>query len=151
MVLSSLETRWLKPDKGLPQPLVVHEINSARGGCYYQPWSGQVEIGGRFYDMRTGIIVISEGDSPERIPEIIAHEWRHHWQRFNSRRYYDYPTNCDVSFTWENYRAATVEYYTSSVCEMDALLYSLRKAPNDVNRLWFEWMLPFRPRPLKYH
>ncbi len=141
MILPSLETRWLKTAKDLPQPLVVVGSLAFGAGCYYQPRPGETQIGNRFYDTRRGILAIDENNANNGadVANTIAHEWRHHWQRHNQGLYYDWPIS--LSFAYDTYRHAIVTYFTTSYCEMDALLFSLRKRPNDLTLEWYEWIL----------
>ena len=67
----------------------------------------------------------------------LAHEFRHHLQRVH------FGIKPDV-IEWdigENYKDSIIKYFTSSVTEMDALLYEVKYYPDDVNLEWYEWLV----------
>lgn len=151
-MLTCLETRRILCDKTLTQPLIVvaklPECDADMAGFYCEPWPCEELIGGRYYDSRKGIIVISEdacnapGELRMEYSGVLAHEFRHHWQRFNTKHYYDSPTNYREVGTNRTYQEIITEYFTTSLCELDALLFEYRVRPNDDTRQRYEWMLP---------
>lgn len=78
------------------------------------------------HDCSNGIIVIGKTNYPAA---TLAHEFRHHWQYFN--------TNMDGSGskmpmgdTWED---RIIHYYTTQPQELDALMFEHRVAPCEEN------------------
>jgi hypothetical protein len=129
--MGSLDLNWIrKEDKSLVIPPVVYEANDRYGGYYVHPVKGEIEIAGKFYDSKIGIIVISS-IWPENIPSTLAHEWRHHWQFYQGWKMdsigWSYP---------EDYEAAIRKYFLSSRCEFDALRFEYRKAKSELNDSW---------------
>ena len=67
---------------------------------------------------------------------MLAHEFRHHWQRSRMKtepvrgNFMDYDT----------YQAEIVRYFRSSKSEMDALLYSIDVAPDPAALEWLSWI-----------
>lgn len=133
-MLNSLELNWLRnEDKTLPLPQVVFAPLTTIQGEYFFPSRSELYLGGRFYDRRHGVIVVST-IHPDYIPSIIAHEWRHHWQEFHGWHYdgIGWQHTNELSRYERNIRA----YFTRSRCEADALRFELRRAPCEVNDYW---------------
>ncbi len=40
-----------------------------------------------------------------------------------------------------NYKKEIIKYFTSSISEMNALIYSNRIAPSETSLEWYEWIL----------
>lgn len=131
MSTKSLELNWVRgEDKSLLIPEVVFEPREDCGGYYLSPWKGEELIGGRFYDRRFGIIVVSSL-WPDGIETTLAHEWRHHWQECNGWRYDGIGWNSP-----NDYEDSIRDYFTRSRSEADALRFELRKAKSDITDYW---------------
>lgn len=90
------------------------------GGGYYYPSREELLLDDKWYRPDNGLILVNPL-YPKDIPHTLAHEWRHHWQRFHGIPYDGIP------FTGDNYR----DYYMRSQSEGDALRFALRYAPID--------------------
>lgn len=123
---------WLqKHDKSIPNPLVVFTERSDLGGFYIPPSEKEVDIDGKFYDAYgRGVIVVSSA-YPDNIAGTLAHEWRHHWQRFNRLSQFPYWPWVTPE-TWQEYDAALIRYF-SVWHEYDALAFEYTYAKNDWN------------------
>ena len=135
---SYLELHWLaKADKYILMPPVIF-ADIAYGGYFHIPQKKEVLIGNEYYPADRGLIVISETHS-EHIESSIAHEWRHLWQ------YYQRGKPKFVS-QWNlksplSYKKQIINFFASDPSEYDALLFQLKKAPDDVARQWYEWII----------
>ena len=108
----------------------------------YSPQEGEYLIGERFYDFSRGVIVISDQFRDDRyIQNAIAHEYRHHWQHVTGN---DFNAPIDFEMKDEDYKDRIVKFFLSSGDEMDALLFSIKKAPEDVSLQWYEWIMEAR-------
>lgn len=126
---------WLrKHDKALPTPQVVYSAVSGFGGCYYSPFKGEECIDGLFYPRDNGIILVSTL-WPDNIHSTLAHEWRHHWQRFNKGRLPKWPWN--TPSTSEEYIQAIKHYFTAWH-EWDALHFQHKHAPAETSHLFID-------------
>jgi hypothetical protein len=134
-MLSCLETRWLKAPKWLPAPTIVvaTELTNA-DGFYAPPPLGDVfDHGGCFEKAKgTGLIVLAACANEE----VLAHEFRHHWQWHCGVPFDHVPFNPD-----KDYREAVVEFFLKSYTESDALRYELKKVPKSpVVNVWLDWI-----------
>jgi hypothetical protein len=135
--LPSLEFNWLPNSlrKGLDTPRVVYSDSAPYGGCYYWRDRGIVEHLG--LDTAEGAIIEITTVCPAQ--SVLAHEYRHHWQRQNAR--------LTTGTVWHrvetvaDYRKEIVRYFSQSPFEMDALYFELSVAPNDVSLEWKEWLV----------
>ena len=132
----SLEVGWLtRREKWLPMPEVILCEGLGVGGCYIAP-SEELQLydGVLVEPSRGTILVCDQGD--EMPPEgIIAHEFRHHWQKWSGMRF--------DGTGWEmkkgkSYIELIVEYFLGSITEMDALLFVVKYAPCPLTELWLE-------------
>lgn len=135
----SLEFNWLPNSlrKGLSTPrLVIVDRNDCGGFCCQptlercvHPW---VEM-----DVAEGA-VIGVSSNELDIAGTLAHEYRHYWQWFS------YSKSMAQS-VWNHrstdYKAAIISYFRSYWWEMDALKFQLKYAPDDVSRLWWDWLM----------
>lgn len=135
---SYLELNWLaKADKYILLPPVIF-TDIPEGGFFHFPEKEDILIDDKFYPADRGLIAISER-YPEQIESSIAHEWRHLWQ------YYQHGKPWEVA-EWNlksplSYKKQIVKFFTSDPFEYDALLYQLKKAPDDSAREWYEWVI----------
>jgi len=131
------ELNWLRKEtKHISVPeLVIDSGVSKASATYFWPANEEVLIKDKFYDCKNGIIAIN-ADSTIMVSSL-AHEWRHHVQ------YYYHGSSCK-STAWKNkknYKKEIIDYFTNNIWEMDALLYEIKKAPDDVNLQWYEWII----------
>lgn len=72
---------WLRRHwKDLPVPRVFQMDGLDACGCYFSP-GGTLEVEDvAEYEIPAGAIVLGSDPSPS----TVAHEWRHHWQRFHA-------------------------------------------------------------------
>jgi DNA-binding CsgD family transcriptional regulator len=97
-------------------------------------------------DGRRGLIVIGEKSIDNfSFGALLAHEWRHHYQRFNARLYYDEPKRSSEE---ASYKEKTIAYYTTSRCEYDALSFECAMAPNDGSLAQLEWVRQYEEKVL---
>jgi len=138
MKSSCLELNWLaKADKYILLPPVVF-ADILEGGYFLFPKKEEVLIDDKYYPADRGLIIISEINS-EKIEATIAHEWRHLWQ------YYQWGKP-EMKSQWNeessrSYRKSVIDFFTSDPSEYDALLFELKKAPDDLAREWYEWII----------
>lgn len=131
--IPSIETNWLRRFcRWLPQPELALGSNPAVGGYYQHPFRGEILVGDVHVPADRGVIVLCAS----RTPDTIAHEWRHHWQRFCG-----WPP---VRWRWammpgESYREAIVRYFRAPH-ELDALLFATGHAPDEVSLEWLDWI-----------
>ena len=130
---------WLyRLDKFLPTPILVFDKDPGYGGYYLDPERTEYQIGDSFYDCRNGIIVVSTLEcNYSAIPNVIAHEYRHHWQFCKGWIYdgigWNSPSDDEYDITLKN-------YFKSSKSEMDALLFSIKVAYDRVVEYWLDLM-----------
>ena len=135
---SYLELHWLaKADKYILMPPVIF-ADIAYGGFFHFPRKKEVLIGNEYYPADRGLIVISEIYS-EHIESSIAHEWRHLWQYYQRGEHI-------LKSKWNlesplSYKEQIIGFFLSDSFEYDALLFQLKKAPDDVARQWYEWII----------
>ena len=133
----SLDLNWLPQSlrKGIQLPTVVITKTLPRtqnaAGAYYEPWHGEEWFDGRPISNPNGILGVREDsmESAEDFATTLIHEWRHHWQRFNAPFYYDAPRIKPHSYG-DDY---LTQFFTTSRCEFDALLFEVKYAPDDEN------------------
>jgi hypothetical protein len=133
----SLELNWLPNSlrKGLQTPAVVFTDADDCGGRYWTRWDYDWGVDGISTRKRPVIEVVDCG-----VPAagIIAHEYRHHWQRYSTRKLF--------ATQWTkhgNYRKNIVSYFRASWSEYDALRFQVKTAPDDNSRQWWEWVHSF--------
>jgi hypothetical protein len=130
-----MELNWLrKGNKEIPLPEIVFECEKTVGGYYSRPARKEKEICGRFYDLSKGLISINPRYDQEFILNTIAHEWRHHWQRFMGIS----NPNPSPFESAGNYDEDIVRFFKGSWWEMDALLFSIKKAPDETSMYWID-------------
>ena len=135
---SYLELHWLaKADKYILMPPVIF-ADIAYGGYFRFPDKKEVLVGDKYYPVDRGLIVISETHS-EQFKSSIAHEWRHLWQYY--QRGEPKSTSQWNLKSSSSYRKQIVDFFISDPSEYDALLFQLKKAPDDVARQWYEWII----------
>ncbi|GAH39444.1 unnamed protein product [marine sediment metagenome] len=135
---SYLELHWLaKADKYILLPPVIF-ADIPYGGYFRLPEKKEVVIDDKFYPADRGLIVISENYS-SHVESSIAHEWRHLWQYYKRGKPKWIATwNLKSPFSYKN---QIVIFFMSDPSEYDALLFQLKKAPDDVARQWYEWII----------
>ena len=83
--MKSLELNWIrkKVDKTIPIPeMMFFPFSDGRAGSYYTPSPKNeiYDVDGKPYSLIHGAIVVSSKYDSGAQKNIIAHEWRHHWQ-----------------------------------------------------------------------
>lgn len=134
----SLEFNWLPNSmrKGLSTPRLVIVDRSDCSGFYCKqmpkrcidPWVG-MDVS------EAPVVAITENATGTA--GVLAHEYRHHWQ------WSTYPAPV-ISSVWTeggNYKASIIRYFSAFWWEMDALKFQLKHAPDDVSRLWWDWLM----------
>lgn len=127
------ELRWVRGiDKDIPFPTIIFDNDHNFSGCYYHPEDSIVNVNGREFELKNGLIIfnIDFGD-----PSTLAHEWRHHWQWYNGWKVDSILPNYEIG-----YKEAMIEFYSNSISELDALLFEIKKSPDDTNQEWYEWI-----------
>lgn len=127
---------FLRKHKWMPKPtFVLTPENPNYSGCYYKPEKNkEVYINGKHYDLKNGVVVITEADQIDS-DTVLAHEFRHHWQfckGINERSKWN-PTG--------NYKRDIISYFTKHKTEIDALLYSIKFKKSDLDCEWLEWII----------
>lgn len=125
---------WLaRHDKSLLMPKIVHTLDLPYSGCYYHPGDYEFEKDGHFYSGLRGIILINVSQ-PETIDGTLAHEWRHHWQRYSIGDTPDWDwTPVETMSEWR----AQIRNYFTMWHEFDALRFEYTHARNDSNdEMW---------------
>lgn len=133
----SLELSWLPNSitKGLLIPQIMYVSGSSAAGAYYQTQPSCSDWG----DLRKrAIIAIDIVDDPDNIGDIIAHEYRHHWQLYKFGTSKEWPWFIPKGQT---YKQAIIRYFRGAWHEMDALRFECAMHPTDVNMQWMEWLL----------
>lgn len=124
--MMSLETNWIrkKLDKTLPSPNVMYFPLSTAGGRYYYPkkHAAAYDLDGKSHSMKNGLIIVDSKLDIHSIVGVIIHEFRHHWQHFNGVKY-DKPTCSSYDKNIKNYEKNTLQYFSSSIAELDAIRY----------------------------
>lgn len=137
--MRSLEVNWLRRfDRELVIPQVIFSPAPTMrnglpcSGFYLHPGKYEVGIDGLHYDGCFGIIVVST-NAPCDIPSIMAHEWRHHWQKHRGIKYDGVEWSDPLAATDVGaWIASTKRYFRQSWCEFDALRFELSVAPSDI-------------------
>lgn len=133
----SLEFNWLPNSirKGLSTPRVVYTNSDQYGGRYIWPDTGIIEC----FDMDTSEGAIIEVTSSHSTASILAHEFRHHWQRYcadlKPGKAWRQPS------TMDEYKKQIIRYFRDDPFEMDALCFEIAIAPSDISLMWKEWIL----------
>ena len=105
-------------DKGIPVPNLVYWDNGF-GGEYFSPRDWCV-IDGKWIDAKNGVIVVNPKIPSKYHAGVIAHEWRHHWQKFNGWKY----DGCYKSISDPtNYNVSTRKFIMESKSEFDAVKF----------------------------
>lgn len=137
--MKSLELRWIRGfDKDLLLPEVIFVFNPTYSGLYIPPMKKEKLIAGKYYPCDHGLIICSTlNPDIKSTAGTLAHEWRHHWQAYNSSLPCDY-----VSFDkYMDYKSAIKKYYSSSKRELDALKFEIQMAPTDWSKQWLAWLI----------
>jgi hypothetical protein len=130
-----IELNWLrKGNKEIPLPELLFEHTGLCGAYYMQPSREEVLIGNRFYDLSKGFIVVNPSNDDSFIANSIAHEWRHHWQYCHGLSNPNPPQYKDCN----NYEKSIANFFRGCWSEMDALLFSIEKIPDDISLYWME-------------
>jgi len=133
---SFLELNWLaKSDKDILLPIVLFIDNYHAAGEFFSPDPGNEEIIYDAYPLDRGIIIVNTN---EAISATLAHEWRHAWQHHRGIEYDGVGLNKYASLSYEQ---QIIKYFKSSRCEMDALLFEVKKSPDEYNLEWHEWVI----------
>ena len=122
--MKSLNLNWIrkKSDKTILMPEVVYQ-DIVYDGLYLSPETSEVQdYTGKYVYSKYGFIVLSI--NCEREDEIIAHEWRHHWQFMNGWIYDG--IGFDVSDETTSYETKIKNYFKQSQSEMDALFFQTK-------------------------
>ena len=117
-------------------PVIFADI--AYGGYFHFPRKKEVLIGNEYYPADRGLIVISELYS-ERIESSIAHEWRHLWQYYQEGKP-EYISQWNLKSPL-SYEKQIINHFIFDYREYDALLFQLKKAPDDLALEWHEWII----------
>lgn len=133
--LPSLELNWLNypKDVSIPDIVTVGVNDIDYGGCYFEPEYNAVSVADRSFSLERGLLLVRE----DNYESTVVHEFRHHLQRVH------FGVEPDV-LNWKtegNYKDSIIEYFSSSLTEMDALLYEVTHYPDDVNLQWYEWLV----------
>jgi len=126
----SLDLRGIVPlsEKDIPAVPIVYVEDPTVTGRYCFSSHQEIQIGQRFYDLQRGLILVSifsRDDfevSDEIEVNILAHEWRHHWQYCNGYK--------SDSLGWpppnvpDVYDQQIRAFFRRSCVEMDALIYA---------------------------
>ena len=132
----ALETRWLaRHDRQLPVPQMMYVENLSVGGYYAQPWPWPQFVEGIEVPPSRGTILIGIEREILTLEAVMAHEFRHHWQRWNGWRYDGAPWHPPVDPAQKT--AAMRRFFLASRSELDALAHEVRHARDDGSRwLW---------------
>jgi hypothetical protein len=130
--MKSLELNWIrrKVDKTIPIPEVMFfPFGDGRAGSYCDPdpHNEVFDIDGKPYSMKYGIIIVGSKFGKDEQKNIIAHEWRHHWQYFNGMKHAKSKYRA-TQITQKNYNHAVKQYFSTSKSELDALRFSYLQA-----------------------
>jgi hypothetical protein len=132
-----IEFAWLRRGhKEIPLPEVIFE-EIETGGLYYHPDKKEVLINGVNRDLSKGLIIIDPNHNDKFVLNTIVHEWRHHWQYFQGFNM----GLVGAPYRWRgNYKSEIQRFFKLNKIEMDALLFAIKKAPDDISLEWMEWV-----------
>lgn len=140
----ALQLSWL-PRELLKMVPVLPEIVEAdaglafgSNGCYLYPRKN-VFLQTYNVPLDNGVIVI--GKDVEDVQSVLAHEFRHHWQYFNTLKP-EIPKFDMSKFLFCNPIQTFLEYYRQPH-ELDALMFEARVAPTPNNRTSLEAVWEF--------
>lgn len=130
-----------RQDKSLVVPeIIVKTLDFRCGGYYEEPdKDGSIlDDNGKEISTRKGALVIAREYCYDEnfMLNSIAHEWRHHWQRFNTKWASEFPRFKEG----KSYRQNIISFFSSSSLEMDALMFSQKIAPCDSVKEWISWL-----------
>lgn len=135
----SLEFNWLPNSlrKGLQTPRLVLLDDTWCGAAYWRRTSARclLESFGVDMDLKEGAVIAL---CASKDPGSLAHEYRHHWQIESG---YKFGQSVWQQASAETYKASILRYFRSFWWEMDALRFQLKHAPDDVSRLWWDWLM----------
>jgi hypothetical protein len=138
----SLEFNWLpnRVRKGMPTPRLLLLDTSWCGGAYWRKTEDRcvLESFGLDMDLKEGAVIALCGSKD---PGTVAHEYRHHWQIESG---YTFGESVWQEASAETYKASILRYFRSFWWEMDALKFQLKHAPDDISRLWWDWLMEAR-------
>lgn len=139
----SLELSFLPNSllKGIPTPLILHVDRDNVGGCYWDPEDTEYLLyGERYIDSSRGVIQIAEQSCLEEEADVIAHEWRHHWQYVNGLMVNDEPSGPKWNHLSSTlpYEDAIRAYFRTQWFEMNALLFARRFSKHWLTEWWLE-------------
>lgn len=106
-------------EKQVPTPAICVVQMDFASGLYLAPFPAPARIGVRLIDNSRGIILVTESANPD----VLSHEWRHHWQYHQGIRYDGIGWKESAPY-WDQIEA----FFRNSWCEMDALLFSWRRS-----------------------
>lgn len=136
--IPSLELNWLPNSirKGLSIPRVVVTDMTWCGALYCRKTESRCvpESLGLDMDLSDGAVIAL---CASQDPGSVAHEYRHHWQIESG---YKFGQSVWHQASAENYKSSIIRYFRAYWWEMDALKFELKHAPNDVTRLWWDWL-----------
>ena len=122
--------RWCRTQKDISAPPVIEMAAAGFSGQYYPIEHAEVCLGGRHWSLAKGLIVLNTVAISDHHDEadVIAHEWRHHWQFLHGWKYDGKPP---INHEWgggETWRQNVKRYYTTSKSELDAMHFAIAKA-----------------------
>jgi hypothetical protein len=135
---------WLaKSYKGIPLPDLVMDdeiiVNGHKvGGCYYQPWGGEIYVNGKPHDTSNGLIIVNTDARDGYVISSLAHEFRHHLQFLHGIEFDGIIWGSNES---DSYRDDIINYFSTSVTELDALLYEYNIFGDGESSEWLEWLI----------
>jgi len=145
MALSSIELAGINMDKSIPLPLFVvedkpvfNDVHKPCQGRYFVPLHGEVCIDGTCYPLDDGIIFISSGLGDR---STVAHEFRHHWQRFSLGYLCENDERRAIVDWEEDYENSIVNFFRIFPSEFDALMFSMSMFPNEWDERWYTWLM----------
>jgi len=139
----SLEFNWLPNSlrKGLKTPRMIITDDENCGGRYWH--RTQYDCVTPFdFNLREGAVIEL---AQLKSPGTIAHEYRHHWQKYNARLD---GTKWQTPDSWDDYWNAVVAYFNTSWSEFDALRFQVKHAPDDFSLETWERVGKSRENPM---
>ncbi len=115
----------------MPQPQVVFAFMEDASGLYCRPQMQQRNG----VDQNQGIIVVSTIVGDSEVGNVIAHEWRHHYQEHHGMLPYEAGgmSDWDAALRRLGYWRAVRRHFLHWPHEMDALVFSHRANPSDLS------------------